>query len=315
MPVRTVLVTVIMLAVLAGGCARQEQKAPHRLQVVTTLFPLYDFARFMAGDAADVTLLLPPGVEPHSFEPRPNDLARISKAGLFIYTGSAMEPWAQKVIAGIGTGRTRVVEAGREVSHSPAVEGEDGHDHGHDHRHDHGGGVDPHIWLDFDNAALMVDAILAGLTAADPPRAAGYRQQASLLKERLKQLDGRYRSGLAACGTRTFLHGGHYTFGYLARRYGLDYTALSGISSDAEPSAAGMAAMVRTIRSSGVRYIFAEELLSPRLTRTLAGETGVGVLMLHGAHNLGRDELQQGAGFFDLMEQNLTNLRKGLACR
>jgi zinc transport system substrate-binding protein len=76
-----------------------------------------------------------------------------------------------------------------------------------------------------------------------------------------------------------------------------------------------MAAMVRQIRSSGVRYLFAEELLSPRLTETLANEAGVAVLKLHGAHNLGKDDLQRGVGFIGLMEQNLANLQKGLACR
>jgi zinc transport system substrate-binding protein len=112
-----------------------------------------------------------------------------------------------------------------------------------------------------------------------------------------------------------FLHGGHFTFGYLARRYGLEYRSLSGLSSESEPSAARMAAMVRQIRSSGVRYLFAEELLSPRLTETLANEAGVAVLKLHGAHNLGRDDVQRGVGFIALMEQNLVNLQKGLACR
>jgi zinc transport system substrate-binding protein len=131
----------------------------------------------------------------------------------------------------------------------------------------------------------------------------------------LAALDQRYRDGLSSCATRVFLHGGHYTFGYLARRYGLEYTSLSGVSSESEPSASRMAAMVRQIRSSGVRYLFAEELLSPRLTETLANEAGVEVLKLHGAHNLGKDDVQRGVGFIGLMEQNLANLQKGLVCR
>jgi zinc transport system substrate-binding protein len=175
--------------------------------------------------------------------------------------------------------------------------------------------MDPHIWLDFGNAALMVDTILAGFTAADPPNEGYYRAHAVELKGRLAALDQRYRDGLSACATRAFLHGGHFTFGYLARRYGLEYRSLSGVSSESEPSAARMADMVRQIRSSGVRYLFAEELLSPRLTETLANEAGVAVLKLHGAHNLGKDDVQRGAGFIGLMEQNLVNLQKGLACR
>jgi zinc transport system substrate-binding protein len=312
-----VLALAAMAAVVPAGCSRQEHKTSTKLQVVTTLFPLYDFARSISGDRAEVTMLLPPGMEPHSFEPKPNDIIRIGKAGLFIYTNRYMEPWAETILKGIDRRRLRVVDAGQGVTYLQAS-ADDGHDHeGHDDPVAVGraGVMDPHIWLDFGNASLMVDTMLAGFVAADPANEGYYRAQAAGLKARLASLDQRYRAGLSDCGTRVFLHGGHYTFGYLARRYGLEYHSLSGLSSESEPSAAKMAAMVRQIRSSGVRYLFAEELLSPRLTETLANEAGVAVLKLHGAHNLGKDDVQRGAGFIGLMEQNLVNLQKGLACR
>jgi zinc transport system substrate-binding protein len=318
---RTVMLIVLamaaMAAVVLAGCSREEQKVSLKLQVVTTLFPLYDFARIIGGEQAEVTMLLPPGMEPHSFEPKPNDIIRISKAGLFIYTNRYMEPWAETILKGIDRRKLRVVDGGQGVNFMKAS-AEDEHEHGGQGEHgteSHAGGMDPHIWLDFSNAGLIVNNILAGFVAADPAHARLYRDNAAGLNARLAALDQRYRAGLASCTTRVFLHGGHYTFGYLARRYGLEYHSLSGISSESEPSAAKMAAMVRQIRSSGVRYLFAEELLSPRLTETLANEAGVAVLKLHGAHNLGRDDVQRGAGFIGLMEQNLVNLQKGLACR
>lgn len=302
-------------ALLFAGCKKAEMKPAAGLQVVTTLFPLYDFARTIAGDKAVVTMLLPPGVEPHTFEPKPEDMIRISRAGLFIYTSRYMEPWAEKIITGIDSRSLRVVNAGERVSYR-AGGGEDTHGHedadGHDHDQK---GMDPHIWLDFANAALMVDTILDGFIAADPGNGALYRQNAESLKTRLSALDQRYRQALSFCSTRKLLHGGHYTFGYLAGRYGLQYHALSGISSDSEPSAERMVALVREIRSSGAGYLFAEELLSPRLTETLAKEAGVGVLMLHGAHNLSRDDLARGVSFIDLMDRNLEQLQKGLKCR
>jgi len=318
---RAVMVSVLALAAMAAvglaGCSRAEQKPSTRLQVVTTLFPLYDFSRIIAGDRAEVTMLLPPGMEPHSFEPKPNDIIRIGKAGLFIYTNRYMEPWAETILKGIDRQRLRVVDAGQGVRYAQAsaADEHDDADHGSHGADSHAGVVDPHIWLDFSNAALMVDSVLAGFTAADPPNEGYYRAHAVELKERLAALDQHYRNGLSSCATRAFLHGGHFTFGYLARRYGLEYRSLSGISSESEPSAARMAAMVRQIRSSGVRYLFAEELLSPRLTETLANEAGVAVLKLHGAHNLGKDDVQRGLSFIGLMEQNLANLQKGLACR
>jgi zinc transport system substrate-binding protein len=318
--VGTVLVVLMVMSLLCSavmsGCSVKRAEPSRKLQVVTTLFPLYDFARTIGGDRAEVTMLLPPGMEPHSFEPKPNDAVRISKAGLFIFTNRYMEPWAATVLKGLDRPQLKVVDAGQGAAYRKVLAGvEHDHDHGGHHDEANADGMDPHIWLDFGNAARMVDAILAGFVAADPVNGEYYRGNAAALTARLAELDLRYRDGLRDCDTRTFLHGGHYTFGYLALRYGLEYRSLSGVSSDSEPSAARMAAMARQIKTSGVRYLFAEELLSPRLSETLAGETGVIVLKLHGAHNLGRDEFKNNAGFIGLMDQNLVNLRKGLACR
>jgi len=297
------------------GCQKTERKPAAGLQVVTTLFPLYDFARSIAGEKAQVTMLLPPGVEPHTFEPKPEDMIRINRAGLFIYTNPYMEPWAETVVRGVDNKGLKVVNAGQRVRYRQVVSSGQG-DHNREEGHDQHGhkGLDPHIWLDFANAAIMVDTILDGFVAADSANADFYRSNAEKLKARLASLDQNYRDSLANCTTRKLLHGGHYTFGYLANRYNLEYHALSGVSSDSEPSASRMVALVGEIRSSGARYLFAEELLSPRLTETLAKEAGVGVLMLHGAHNLSRDELTKGTSFFDLMESNLERLRKGLGC-
>lgn len=314
--VMIIMILLVGTAALFCGCSKGSQQPKAGLQVITTLFPLYDFARAIAGDKAQVTMLLPPGVEPHNFEPKPEDMIRISRASLFVYTSKYMEPWAERIISGISNRSLRVVNAGERVAYSSGVAAD---------KHVHGAAIsgdsndqksmDPHIWLDFANAALIVDTILDGFMAADPGNGAFYRQNAAVLKSRLVALDEKYRKALASCSTRKLLHGGHYTFGYMARRYALDYHALSGISSDSEPSAEHMVALVREIRTSGVRHLFAEELLSPRLTETLAHEAGVGVLMLHGAHNLSRDDLSRNLTFFDLMDRNLQQLQKGLGCQ
>lgn len=306
--------TLCFCMMLVCGCQRVEQKPAAGLQVVTTLFPLYDFSRTIAGDKAQVSMLLPPGVEPHTFEPKPEDMIRIGRAGLFVFTNPYMEPWAETVIKGVDNKRLKVVNAGQRVKYRSVVAAdEDHHKAGASGDHDHKG-LDPHIWLDFANAAIMVDTILDGFVAADAVNADQYRRNAEALKTRLANLDGRYRDALAECATRKLLHGGHYTFGYLANRYNLDYHALSGVSSDSEPSASRMVKLIGEIRASGVQHLFAEELLSPRLTETLAKEAGVGVLMLHGAHNLSRDDLARGISFFDLMDRNLDRLQKGLRC-
>ena len=308
------LATLLLLCFLlpCGGC----RKAPApggsagKLTVVTTLFPLYDFVRTIGGDKVSATLLLPPGVESHSFEPKPDDIIRINSAAVFIYTSEQMERWALKLIRGLEK-KTTVVEAGRGAH---LLEG-DAHDHDHGAQHGRETGNDPHVWLDFANAQIMVDNMAAGLATRDSGNREYYLARAAALKERLKALDDRFKNELSDCATRNLLHGGHYAFGYLAHRYNLNYRAAKAVNADAEPTPGRLAALVRQIRAEKLPYIFSEELVSPRTAEIIANESGASILMLHGAHNIGRDDLASGVTFFSLMEQNLSNLKTGLGCR
>ncbi|MBT0652222.1 metal ABC transporter substrate-binding protein [Geomobilimonas luticola] len=305
---------VLLLILPLGACTQKEPAlGKGKVQVVTTIFPLYDFARVVGGDRVEVVLLLPPGVEPHSFEPTPEDMVRISRAGLFVYTNPYMEPWVAGLLKGIDRQRLTVVDASAGVSYLPAAGEDNGHDvneGGHHH-----GGMDPHVWLSIPNARKMVENIAAALGTKDPTNAAFYRQNAAVYEQKLTELDRKFQVGLGNCRTRRFLHGGHYAFGYLADHYGLQYVSAYAISADAEPRPRKLVEMIALMRSSGTRYIFYEELISPRVAETIARETGATLLRLNGVHNLSRDELQGGATYLSLMEQNLVNLRTGLQCR
>jgi len=305
----------VLLLILPLGACTQKKPATGKgkLQVVTTIFPLYDFARVVGGDRVEIALLLPPGVEPHSFEPKPEDMARISRAGLFVYTNPYMEPWVAGLLKGIDRQRLTVVDASTGVTFLAVGGGDDGHDVNEGGLHH--GGMDPHVWLSIPNARKMVENIAAALEAKDPPNAAFYRQNAAAYEQKLTELDRKFQEGLGSCGTKRFLHGGHYAFGYLADRYGLQYVSAYAISADAEPRPRKLVEMIALMRSTGTRYIFYEELISPRVAETIARETGATLLRLNGVHNLSRDELQGGATYLSLMEQNLANLRTGLQCR
>jgi zinc transport system substrate-binding protein len=311
----------VALAVCVGmvfltSCRAKQEKVVQnkKLQVVTSLFPLYDFARNIGQDMADVSLLLPPGLEAHSFEPRPGDMVRLNQANVFIYTNSAMEPWVQDVLKGVQNRSLKVVESGRSIAmtagHEEYAPGKKaGHRHGHDH-----GGADPHIWLDFSNATNMVDHILAGFLEKDPLNRDFYQKNADAYKAKLNDLDRQFKEGLSGCRKKIIVHGGHFAFGYLAQRYGLKYVAVSGFSPNAEPLPAGMVRISRTLKANGLNYLFYEELLSPRIAESIARETGVSLLMLHGAHNVSKEEFERGVSFLDLMQRNLQNLKRGLQC-
>lgn len=315
--VRSVLLMLqACLAMAVAGCPQGPVHSPGKIQVVTTLFPLYDFVRAVGGERVSVTMLLPPGVEPHSFEPKPDDLLRVSRADLFIYTNRFMEPWAAELLKGMGSSRPAVVDASVGVNLLPTGGARvTAHEHdGHDSPHREGG-MDPHIWLDFDNARNMVGTIAAALSQRDPVGRNVYLANAVAYQARLAELDRSFRVGLAGCRTRVLLHGGHDAFGYLAARYGLEYRAVSATSASAEPTPGEMMRMVRLMREQRLRYLYTEELLSPRVAEAIARETGGGLLKLHAAHNVSREELAGGATFIGLMERNLENLRRGLECQ
>jgi zinc transport system substrate-binding protein len=302
--------------------------APGKLEVVTTLFPLYDFTRQVGGERLHVTLLLPPGVEPHAFEPRPGDVARIQQAAVFIYTGKFMEPWAERILAGLDRGNLLVVDASRGITLRRGDAGHDDHDgHARDnHRgpagknHEQKGGhahagADPHVWLDFGNDVLIVDAIAAALAGRDPGNGEFYRRNAASLREKLLALDRKYRETLTSCRKKVIAHGGHFAFGYMAHRYGLEYhTAYPGFTADAEPSPRDLMRLAETVRRHGLTAIYQEELVSPKIAQTISRETGAAVLTLHPAANISRDDMEKGVTFLDLMERNLENLKRGLAC-
>jgi zinc transport system substrate-binding protein len=312
----------VLAALLLSGCMQREP-APSagKLSVTTTLFPLYDFVRQVGGDRVEARLLLPPGVEPHVYEPTPEDIVRVSKAAVFVYTNRFMEPWATEIVNSVGGGAGPLVidaSAGvRFLPRSRSLAGKTGRHEGEGggHAEAQAQGADPHIWLSIPNAATMVENIAAGLMMKDPENKSLYERNAKEFRARLDQLDRDFREGLAVCKTRMFLHGGHFAFAYLADRYGLTYRSAYPVTAEAEPTPRTIMELITLMRKNSLRYIFYEELITPRTATVIAEETGATLLMLHGIHNVSREELDGGATYLSLMHRNLEHLRKGLQCR
>ena len=304
--------SVVLLAAIAASCTRNvEPPADQRgLKVVTTLFPLYDFTRNIAGGKAHITLLLPPGVEPHSFEPKPGDMLRVMAADLFIFSGGSMEPWAAGILKGVENKELVVVDCSKGVDLAEQEEASDGDSHGHGH-----GKIDPHIWLDLSKAQVMVDNILEGMVTKDPTNREYYRANAEKYKAKLREMDQEYRRALSTCKKHMFVHGGHFAFGYLARRYNLQYISAYHGSPDAEPTPRRLIELKNVLKRLQLHYVFYEELITPRIAEIISRETGASLLKLHGAHNISREELEQNLTFLSIMESNLRSLRTGLECQ
>ncbi|HEY3278210.1 MAG TPA: zinc ABC transporter substrate-binding protein [Syntrophorhabdaceae bacterium] len=309
------IIVSIMLLFGLTACHKKDEAALGKIKVITTLLPLYDFARNVGGEHVVVSLLVPPGVEPHHFEPKPGDMAKINSADLFIYTGKNMEPWVEVLLRSTYNTNLVVVDASKGITLLESTEkGEESHDSHEKGREGHGG-PDPHVWLDFGNAAKMVDNITDGLITRDPAHKDYYMANAQKYKAALADLDQRFKMGLDTCRVRTFVHGGHFAFNYLAKRYGLAYVSAYQGSPNAEPTPRRIMALKKLMKEKGITAVYYEELITPRMAEVLASETGAELLPLHGAHNISRDDMEKGITFMALMDKNLQNLRKGLGCK
>ena len=295
----------LCLAVATLGAA----PAPKKLRIMATVFPLREFAAAVAGGRAETTLLLPPGAGVHTWQPRPEDIIRLSACDLLVYIGSGLEPWLPDLLKAFPPGRIRALEAAAGLAVAGAAENEEA---GHDHEH---GALDPHVWLDFSLDVRIVDRIATELGRLDPAGGPEFAANAERLKARLKKLDAEFAAGLSGCRGKDIVLAGHNAFGYLARRYGLVQTALYGLSPDAQPKPKDLMAAVDLCRRQGIKAIFFENSVPPDLSKTLAREIGGRVLTLQAGHNLTRDQQAKGVGFFELMEENLAALKDGLGCR
>jgi zinc transport system substrate-binding protein len=311
MKMRTVFLLLVTLLVALGVCLPARADKP---LVVASFYPLYEFAKQIAGEHAEVISLVPVGIEPHDWEPAPQDIIRVQRAKLFVYNGAGLEPWVEKLLRDAKARGTAVVRATERVALLA------GDRPGHEHAAKPGApkgdthAVDPHVWLDPVRAQAQVEAIRAGLAKADPANAASYAANAHAYRTKLAALDMAFATGLKQCARRDFVTT-HSAFSYLARRYGLTQIPLQGIEPEAEPNPADLAALVKLAKARKVRYVFFETLVSAKLAETLAREIGAQTLVLNPVEGLTKEEEAAGKGYLSVMDENLQNLRLGLECR
>ena len=302
-----------------GDALENNKDEVTQLNVVTTLFPQYDFTKEIGGENVDVTLIIPPGVEPHAFEPTPQDVLKMLDADVLIYTSAEMEPWITSVLETLDPSKTLVVDASVGVDmiasdHDDADHEEDAdhEDHEDEHDHDHEG-TDPHYWLDPNNAIIMVSNVEVALSKKLPEQATLFIENASKLTHDLETLDQAIVEAVERFDSKTILSGGHFAFGYFAHRYGLENVSpYEGFSPDAEPTPQKIAQLIDTISSTKAKAIYYEELIDPRVAKVISDETGVEMLLLHAAHNISKEELSKGTTYLEIMYGNLERLKEGL---
>lgn len=311
---KKILILLLCLALLPLSACSTPTERGDGIQVVATLFPQYDFARNIAGERADVELLLDFGADAHSYDPTPADIMAIANADLFIYTGGDMELWAQKLLTSadiqkaIDGGRLHVLDL------SQSVELLCLHEHAEDEAHDHDHGeYDPHIWTSLSNARNMVNAVMHALIELDPDGVTNYKANAAAYDAELVMLQDELETMLSAAKRSFCAFGGSFAFAYLFRDAGLSHVSVfEGCASHAEASAADISAVVNAVRTSGASYVLYDSPSEQKTAQTIAAETGTEVLRLHAIHNITKQEFDAGEDYCSLMRQNIEVLRKAL---
>ncbi len=294
------LLLAMLWVVLAAGCApaQPDTDADDRLQIVASFFPVYDFARKIAATRAVVTWMVPPGADPHTWEPAAADIAAVGKADLFIYNGAGMEHWIEAVLAGAGSASLTVVETAAGV---PLRAG--GHTQ---HVADHAA-VDPHIWLAPALVKIQLANIRDALIQVDPAGAATYHANFDHWAAEVDQLDAAYRAALAPYKGREVVVA-HEAFGYLCDAYDLVQLPVEGLTPDSEPDPARMAEIIRMARERNIQVVFFDRTASSKVADTLAAEIGARVDVLDPVASLREEEIAQGVDWFTVMRANLRAL-------
>jgi zinc transport system substrate-binding protein len=306
---KRLLVPLIIFLLIVSGCSNaastkseKTSEGSKKLQIVTTFYPMYYFAKKVAGDSANVELLIPNGAEPHDWEPTAKDMAKIQDADMFIYNSRYFESWTEKVLKSINNPNLTVVEASKGIELRNALESEE------EHHSDHASSKDPHVWLSPVLAQQEVDTIAKAIEKLDPNNKNQYEKSAQIFKTQLEDLDHLFKETIDKAKKKEFVTQ-HAAFGYLAKQYGLTQIPIAGLSPDVEPTLGKLTELTELTKKKNVKIIYFEELTSSKVAETLAKEIGAKTEVLNPLEGLTKEEQVQGLDYIGVMKKNLESLK------
>ena len=313
----TFLITIILIfSLLVIGISKinKQSQSEEKIKVIATLFPQYDFAKQIGGDKVDVSLLLTPGTETHTYEPTPRDIINVNKADLYIYTGRYMEPWSDKIANSI-TSNTQVLDASKNINlineerfergHDTIDNNEEESDNSHHHEYD------SHIWLNPQNAIGMVKNIEEELCNIDPQNKEYYQKNAENYINQLESLDTEIETTIKESPKNKIAFGGTFAYAYFIQRYNLQYvSAYDSCGENSEPSVTKVKEVIDYMKENNINVIFYQELSAGKIADTISKETRATKLVFHTIHNASQEEINDGETYISLMQKNLQNLKQ-----
>ena len=304
------LAALIMLCGCSAGKGESSEKLSEKLSVVTTIFPAYDFARQVFGDTAEVTMLLKPGTESHTYDPPARDIIKINDCDLFIFNGGESDSWVEGILEaadGVRTLRMMDVVEALEEEHIEGMEEET-----HEHEKTDGAEYDEHIWTSPKNAVKIVESIKSAAVEIAPENKELYSDATDKYIGEINELDSDFKQLLDG-ESRYFVFGDRFPLLYFFREYGLNYcAAFPGCGSETEPSARTIGFLLNKLDGDAVRTVFYIELSNHKLADTLAAEKGIGAEEFHTCHNITAEDFAAGETYVSLMRRNYKMLKEVL---
>ena len=293
----------------ASGEATQGGSGQQKIEVVASFYPMYDFAKKIGGERVEVTNLVPAGTEPHDWEPSSADMKTIASADILVANGAGMEHWLGDVTSSSGNESLTVVTASDGIDLLQSADEEEEEAHGNA---DEGDAVDPHVWLNPENAKTEMANIRDALVKADPDGASEYKENYADYAKKLDDLDAEFKSKLAKTSSKDLVVS-HQAFGYLCKAYGLTQVPIEGLEADSEPDAKTMSEIIDFVKENNVKTIFGEELVSRKTAQAIADATGASCEVLNPIEGLTDEQLADGEDYFSVMKSNLDELVKALS--
>lgn len=304
---RLVLAVLLVLALgLSLASVACDRTPGEKIKVAVTIFPLADFVKNVAGDKVDVIILIPPGASPHTYDPKPGQVAEAAEARLLVVNGAGLDFWVEEKIVKASGGDILVLDASLALAVEGLLIADDDHDHDHGHGgHDHGG-VNPHTWLDPVLAQKQVQAIAQALAMIDPDNRDFYIDKAAHYIEDLKELDEEIGGMVEGWSSREYVSL-HPAWTYFASRYGLVEAAVIQKSPGQDPTLPETKAIIDLVQSHGIKAIFAEPQTVSQAAYSIAGDTGATVIVLD---PIGGPDIEDRDSYLDLMRYNVSLMQE-----
>jgi len=298
---KALVLVVLLLAVFVGEMlmfdnhTHSQDKAPF---IAVTSYPLYEIADRLIGKEIEIEKLIPNGVEIHTYRPSVKTMSMLSNAKLMVYNGLGIEPWIKKEYSNA-----------LDMSHFVKLNKNDvEHHHSHDH---HEEDADPHYWLDVQNMMKMTEVLNDKLNSLFPQHKEVVDKNAAIYINELQVLEKSYQKAFKSCkGNEIVVN--HNAFGYISQRYGFEVHSLTGLSPDEQVSAKKMKEITDLVNEEGIKVIFFESFVSPKVSETISKETGARVESLQPLANVSSDEATK--GYVLIMQENLKKLSSAMEC-